>query len=200
MVLDSQRRLYVTFTTYFDGCSTGCLETWNMVYLYPAGASGNASTIGALAVEYNLHYGTSSTYTPGIGIDAEGEILVSSIMGWSRDVFSYTSLTATRRTAVAGGNPFGLALDASNDLYVDDPSGSVSVYHRSSTGTWALTRTTGVIGTSSFGTGIATSSNRLFVPNPSAGMVYEINSLVAGPQHPTATVNVAGAEDVRVGP
>lgn len=200
MVLDSQRRLYVTFTTYFDGCSTACFETWNMVYVYAAGASGNASTLQAIAVEDNLHNGSSNTYTPGLAIDAQGEILVSSVMAWTRDVFSYASLTASRRTAVAGGNPFGLAVDTSNELFVDNPNGAISVYVRSSAGTWSLSRTVTVIGVSSFGTGIVTAGNRLFLENPTAGAVYEVNSLVAGPQHSIATVNVAGAQDVRVGP
>jgi hypothetical protein len=149
-------------------------------------------------------------YTAGLAVDAPGELLASSnaVIFTSQDaVYAYASpTTGPRRIRTLTGsgisNPQGLAVDALNELYVENSGGTssfVAAYPATANGNPRPDREITIVGQRSFGTGIATSAGVMFVPDPAANAVYELSATAGGNQTPISTLSVPSPEDAKLG-
>jgi hypothetical protein len=102
----------------------------------------------------------------------------------------------------------GLALDSSDEMYVDNPTDSpynlassfIAAYPASASGSPPPDREITVQG-AQFGFGIAVSPlNLLYVPDPVNNAVYELHSQRNGLQKPISVLSVSSPYDVKLGP
>lgn len=219
LAVDAQHRLYVGYA-WAGVCRVMCGPTVALrgVLVYAPGASGSPNFIQDFFV--GVCTGYCPVYSKGsvvLAADSVGELIVlahGKISGGPavqcNGVCVYTSplsnphLTQTIPQP-ANGVPVGLAVDASNNLYVDNASSSssfVSAWRRSSSGKWLINHEISIAGAQSFGSGIAPAAGRLFVPDPAKNAVYDVSSLVSGEQIPvpSLTLSVSSPSGVRFDP
>jgi hypothetical protein len=227
LAVDGQGRAYVGWVRITGGCPfrpdcfTASTET---VSVYAAGASGNASPLKVFAVNdqcatqnYDYHVPPPCpgfVGTNGAAIDAYGDLLLSSpayqYPGYPTipaAIYTYGSPASNPklvRTLLPDGILLGgVAIDASDDLYVDINDGSgpiVAVFPLTATGSASPTRKISIAGALSFGKGIATAAGRLFVPDTTRNFVYEVYSMNGALQTPISKLSVASPVDAKLGP
>jgi hypothetical protein len=145
----------------------------------------------------------------GLVEDGQGDLHVSSTGLAVNSVLSFAS-PITNPTLIADltgsgiHSPGGLAVGASNELFVDNAGlggGSfVAVYPATANGNARPRREIRVSGAQSFGTGIAVADDHLLVPDNIANAVYEVLATRRGAQPPIWTLSVPSPEDVKIGP
>ena len=199
--VDSGGYLYVALAV--SRLEGGC--AW-YVSVYPRGGDESVQTIDAGAG--NSPSGDCQQLD-GLVEDGQQELHVSSTGLAVNSVLSFAS-PITNPTLIADltgtgiRSPSGLAVGASDELYVDNAnlgSGSfVAVYPATANGDAHPRREITVSGSQSFGTGIAVADNHLLVPDNIANAVYEALATRGGAQRPIWTLSATSPEDVKIGP
>jgi len=97
-----------------------------------------------------------------------------------------------------------LAIDASNELHVSPnpyfaPSPVVGAFPATASGNQLPDRELLPRNAMSAGTGITTMDGRLFMPDPEANAVYELDASKAGLQTPIARLSIQSPRDVALG-
>jgi hypothetical protein len=182
-------------------------EYW-YVLVYAPGAQGNMRYSQYINIGSCLSQNACGTqgYAGGLAIDVQGNLHVSSI-GSSLGVLTFASPTTNPTPAgiLTGAgitSPWGLAIGAHNELYVDNPNGPdsfVAAYPASANGTQAPDRTIAIAGAQTFGPGIAAQDGRLFVADTAGNAVYEVRAKKGGTQKPIATLSAPAPLDVKFG-
>jgi|GEM_PF-6938481 len=214
VAVDQFGHLYLTIgVRYCRPASAGCpIGFAKAVYVYAANATGNAIPlrhylIDGCPTDIGCFIVTSHDQG-GLVLDKAGELLVASVERLPVIyAFSSPETRAINVRSLTGSgvvNPGGLAVDALDELYVDNnPSGSapfIAAYPATASGRLTPGREIFVRGAKSFGSGMATSASLMFIPDPLANVVYEVNPAKSGLQSPIATLSVKAPTDVKIGP
>jgi hypothetical protein len=177
------------------------------VYVYAPGSSGNDAPLQAISIgSCGGPFGCSPGAPTGLALDAQANLHVSDDYYGQNDVQSI-ALPVTNPTLIADLtgvlNPWGLAVDASNELYVENPNGTdsfIAAYPATANGDpvpdWEFT----IAGALSFGNGIAAAAGRLFVTDPSGNAVYEVRADKNVRQKPLSVLSVPAPLDAKLGP
>jgi hypothetical protein len=226
LLVDPEGHLFVGYEYSEKFCHKyyGCLTTiYFVTYVYAAGASGNAQpSVSISAGSCNqTKISQCAGAVSGLSLDAEGELLTSfwestwfrKVWTTSSAVYAYSSPTSYPklvRTLTGSGVGFasGLAVDRSDEMYVDNPTDPpvntsnsfIAAYPASANGSPPPDREISVPG-AQFGFGIAVSPlHLLYVPDPVNNVVYELRSSRDGQQKPISVLQVSRPEDVKLGP
>ncbi|MBV8636984.1 MAG: hypothetical protein JO322_02805 [Candidatus Eremiobacteraeota bacterium] len=205
LAIDRQRHLYVNLI--FRGI--GPVVDTKAVLVYAANASGNAKPINEIIYDRcsrSFSCILDDNDEGGMAIDESGELLVASTINQNavRTYASPATQSLLLRTLMGNGvlDPNGVAVDTSDELFVNNPNGTssfVAVFPATASGSAFPLREISVFGAKSFGRGIATAAGRLFVTDPLANAVYEVPSLTGGQQTPTDKLSVISPVDVKLG-
>lgn len=185
------------------------------VNVYSPGASGYESPV------QQIDYGSCNTVAggcegiAGLATDLQGDLHVSVSTGnphpKTPSVLSFASPT-TDPTQIADltgsgiAEPSGLAIDTSNEMYVDNSEGTssfVSAYRAKANGSPPPDREITVVGEQWFGRGIATGAGSLIIPDQNANVVYAVRAWKNGAQTPLWTLSLPpgfSPLDVKLGP
>ena len=147
----------------------------------------------------------------GLAMDAQANLHVSNNLS-TNSVLSFESpVTDPTQIADLTGpgivSPSGLAVDASDELYVDNAgqgtSSFVAAYRAKANGSPPPDREISVTGEQSFGNGIAIAAGQLIIPDPTANVVYAVRARKNGVQTPIWTLALSSGfspQDVKLGP
>jgi hypothetical protein len=104
-------------------------------------------------------------------------------------------------------SPGGLAVDASDELYVDNAgqgtNSFIAAYPATANGSPKPDRKIKVSGAQSFGNAIAVAASRLIIPDNYANAVYAVRATRKGVQTPIWTLSLPSGfspQDVKLGP
>ncbi len=218
LLVDSQGHLFVGYqSTYCQRVQSGgvvCTTSF-VVFIYAPNARGHATRHKTIVVQncggFDAGCGGQDA---GLALDSQGDLLVSLFHQehgfYYRYVYAYTLQGTKVRTLTGSGVVFpnGLATDASDELYVDNPVSSYNQYGVAFVAAYPATANGSpppdreiMVKNAQFGTGIAVSAlNLLYVPDPTNNVVYELHSDRNGSQKPISTLSVSAPEDVKLGP
>lgn len=228
LLADGRGYLYVGYTYWFSqhGRYGTVYYLHQEVQIYAPDAQGNATPLQRIAIGWCA----SSRLTPcyagvyGLAMDKKNDLLVSyyrytvwfhKYTVYKRVVLTYaTPVTKPKRirklTGAGVAYPFGLATDASDELYILNeaspggilnPQNFVAAYPATAKGDRAPDRTITVAGAQSLGYGVAVSNlNLLYVPDPVSNVVYELDSQKGGKEMPISALAVQAPMDVALGP
>jgi hypothetical protein len=208
LAVDAQGYLYVGYNYFYETWSKYCRPCKNwvaLVWAFAPGASGNATP----AEQWTVECCSIPSYVGGLVLDGAGDLLVSVNGKLNNNCVETFATPATSpkliRTLTGSGivAPYGLAVDG-NELYVVNSYGAsqgwfVSAYPFDANGSRDPDREIQVAGQMSIGVGIAVGAGRLFVPDPKANSVYELDATKGGTQQPLAMLNVPTAIEVKLG-
>jgi hypothetical protein len=179
------------------------------VNVYSPGSSGETPPVQTIDSGSCNTKGCQYTLT-GLAVDAHDNLHVSN-NGSPESVLSFASPTTnpTQIADLTGSgivNPSGLAVDSSNEMYVDNPNGTnsfISAYRAKANGNPPPDREISVTGEQTFGSGIATAAGLLLIPDPMANVVYAVRARKNGPQRPIWALALPSGfspEDVKLAP
>jgi hypothetical protein len=206
---DSHGYLYVGVAGF-----NGQALSW-YVNVYSPGASGYEPSVQQIDYGSCNSVGGGCEGMAGLAGDLQGNLHVSVSSGnphpKTPSVLSFASPTTdpTQIADLTGSGivaPLGLAIDTSNELYVDNSDGTssfVSAYRAKANGNLAPDREISVVGEQWFGIGIATGAGRLIIPDSNANVVYAVHARKNGVQSPIWTLSLSpgfSPLDVKLGP
>jgi hypothetical protein len=177
------------------------------VLIYAAGASGESRPLQRIIVGRGGAQGTVS----GLVLDSRKELIVA-VFGIlpTNAVYAYSSPTKRPKrirtlTGPAAMWPVGLALDSSEELYIDnlDPQNVshsfIAALPVTASGSPQPDRQITIAGAKSLGFGITTSAGILFAPDSVGNAVYEAYATRNGQQSPISTLPFTSPTDVKLG-
>ncbi len=210
LFVDREGHVYVGISVTVLGAVGG---GWAVNVYSPGAGVGSGCVEPARTFDSGFSQNLGGVYTlAGLTTDAQGNLHASNNSYDSKTVLSFASpITDPKQIAALTGSgivsPSGLAVDASDELYVDNAgqgmSSFVAAYPATANGNPKPDRKISVSGAQSFGNGIAVAAGRLIIPDNIANAVYEVRTTRRGTQTPIWTLALSpgfSPQDVKLGP